>query len=127
VSAKEEISIKNKVQYVLEKKGWSKHNHKCHWPGCEMNVKPQFWGCSHHWFRLPVDLRSMIWASYHPGQEITKTPSERYLRVAEKVQVWIIATEAWATIAPLVYSGSLYNLGVSQSFHQLWRSELRSQ
>jgi len=47
------------------------------------------WGCKIHWFRLPVRLRKRIWATYRPGQEITKTPSRKYIDAAKAVQQWI--------------------------------------
>jgi hypothetical protein len=47
------------------------------------------WGCREHWFRLPKPLRDRIWATYVPGQEITKTPSAAYLTAATDVQRWI--------------------------------------
>jgi hypothetical protein len=61
----------------------------CHWPGCMEEVPPKLWGCKKHWFMLPIDLRNAIWDAYVPGQEITKTPSEKYKNVARKVQLWI--------------------------------------
>lgn len=47
------------------------------------------WGCREHWFKLPKPLRDQVWREYRPGQEITKTPSVRYLAVAALVQGWI--------------------------------------
>lgn len=47
------------------------------------------WGCKPHWFRLPKHLRDRIWATYRPGQEITKTPSAAYVAAAKDVQDWI--------------------------------------
>jgi hypothetical protein len=47
------------------------------------------WGCSAHWFALPKVLRDQIWKEYRPGQELTKTPSDRYIAVAVLVQGWI--------------------------------------
>jgi hypothetical protein len=47
------------------------------------------WGCKRHWFTLPKPLRDRIWATYRPGQEITKTPSLAYLDAADAVQAWI--------------------------------------
>jgi len=47
------------------------------------------WGCREHWFKLPKPLRDAIWKEYMPGQEKTKTPSDRYLVVAALVQGWI--------------------------------------
>ena len=68
--------------------------HTCHWPGCENEVPPAMWGCRTHWFKLPKRLRDRIWATYRPGQEITKTPSAEYLAVAHEVQDWIKAEGA---------------------------------
>ena len=42
-----------------------------------------------HWYALPKRLRDKIWATYRPGQEITKTPSVEYLAAAREVQDWI--------------------------------------
>lgn len=64
-------------------------SHTCHWPNCPVKVPPKLWGCKKHWFMLPANLRKLIWATYVPGQEITKTPSEEYLRAANQVQSWI--------------------------------------
>ena len=63
--------------------------HHCHWPGCPRVVPPKMWGCREHWFRLPKPLRDRIWATYVPGQEITKTPTAAYLAAATDVQKWI--------------------------------------
>lgn len=63
--------------------------HTCHWPGCPKEVPPSMWGCKTHWFTLPKRLRDRIWATYRPGQEIDKRPSETYLDAAEAVQNWI--------------------------------------
>ena len=66
-----------------------RNHHTCHWPGCQKEVPPAMWGCSPHWFSLPVRLRNKVWAAYRPGQEITKTPSAAYIEVAKEVQAWI--------------------------------------
>jgi hypothetical protein len=63
--------------------------HTCHWPGCPKKVPPAMWGCSKHWFALPLALRNRIWSTYRPGQEVTKTPSVEYLIAAREVQEWI--------------------------------------
>ncbi len=63
--------------------------HHCHWPGCTTEVPPAMWGCKGHWFKLPTSLRNRIWATYKPGQEITKTPSPAYIEAAKAVQAWI--------------------------------------
>jgi hypothetical protein len=63
--------------------------HFCHWPDCPVMVPPKLWGCKGHWFSLPKHLRDRIWATYKPGQEYTKSPSQAYLYAAEDVQQWI--------------------------------------
>lgn len=63
--------------------------HTCHWPGCGKAVPPSMWGCKPHWFKLPQRLRNLIWVTYRPGQEITKTPSIAYINAAKEVQAWI--------------------------------------
>jgi hypothetical protein len=45
--------------------------------------------CRPHWFALPQDLRSQIWAAYREGQEITKSPSREYLEVMRKVEAFV--------------------------------------
>lgn len=62
--------------------------HTCHWPGCKVEVPPKMWGCRPHWFTLPKRLRDAIWATYVPGQEVRKDPSEAYLEVASEVDRW---------------------------------------
>lgn len=64
-------------------------DHHCHWPGCTRKVPPAMWGCKSHWFKLPARLRAKVWATYRPGQEVTKTPSREYIDVANEVQSWI--------------------------------------
>ncbi len=77
--------------------------HTCHWDGCEKQVPPKMWGCSQHWFRLPKVIRDRIWLTYKPGQEVSKTPSPRYLIAARGAQKWIelakLHGEKEATIA----------------------------
>lgn len=65
-------------------------SHTCHWPGCTREVPPKMWGCRGHWFRLPGDLRAKVWNAYEPGQEVTKTPSARYIAVAHEVHEWCL-------------------------------------
>jgi hypothetical protein len=65
--------------------------HTCHWPNCGKAVPPAMWGCKAHWIKLPKALRDRIWATYRPGQEVTKTPSAAYLDAVKAVQTWIRA------------------------------------
>lgn len=79
-----------KVQYVTaEAAKKNQDRHHCHWPGCKLNVPPAKWGCKRHWFMLPQRIRSLIWQTFKPGQEKTKTPSAEYVAVAREAQDWI--------------------------------------
>jgi hypothetical protein len=80
-------SVGDKVAYVRSKN--KTFDHHCHWPGCTKKVPPAMWGCKLHWFKLPAWLRAKVWRTYEPGQEISKTPSDAYLAVADEVQRWI--------------------------------------
>jgi hypothetical protein len=66
-------------------------SHHCHWPGCPVEVPPKLWGCKKHWYMLPKYLRDKIWATYRPGQEVTKDPSDAYWDAAMEVREWIEA------------------------------------
>lgn len=58
-------------------------NHTCHAHGCTVEVPPKMFMCKAHWFKLRKRTRDAIWAEYTPRQEITKTPSMRYLAVQQ--------------------------------------------
>lgn len=82
--------VAQKADYVRSelRKGHDGKHH-CHWPGCEKRVAPAVWGCRPHWYTLPQGLRNKIWAAFREGQEVSKTPSRRYIEVAREVQQWI--------------------------------------
>lgn len=69
-------------------------SHTCHWPGCQAEVPPRFWGCLKHWRKLPGHLRARILNAYRPGQEIDKRPSVEYVEAAKAVQQWIATDQA---------------------------------
>ena len=46
------------------------------------------WGCRTHWFALPREIRTVIWANYRPGQEVRKDPSSQYLEAAKIANDW---------------------------------------
>lgn len=79
----------DKRDYVRQRLRNDPGNHHCHWPGCETPVPAAQWGCRRHWMMLPKYLRDKVWLAFRPGQEISKTPSLAYLRVAREVQAWI--------------------------------------
>lgn len=66
-------------------------SHRCHWPGCPVEVPPKLWGCRAHWFQLPKAIRDRIWATYRPGQEIDKSPSREYVAAAMEAHDWALA------------------------------------
>ena len=66
---------------------------KCQWKGCTRMPPPNAYMCGAHWYRLPAALRNLIWHTYRPGQEVTMTPSDAYVRAAAKVQAWIAEHE----------------------------------
>ena len=83
-------SIGQKADYVRAKIAEGKTGkHHCHWPGCDKLCTPAQWGCRKHWYMLPLALRNKIWAAFRPTQEVTKTPSGRYIAVAREVRAWI--------------------------------------
>lgn len=78
-----------KVRHVLREARKGSGDHHCHYPGCGKPCPPAMWGCRSCWFKLPKYLRDKIWATYRIGQEISKTPSRKYLEVANEVQEWV--------------------------------------
>lgn len=78
----------SKSDYVKKQPQFRKH--KCHWPGCDKEVPPAMWGCSYHWFKIPIKARRAIWKNYRPRQEIDLKPSKEYLDVTIKVERWIV-------------------------------------
>lgn len=92
----------DKRAYVRARRGTASGGHTCHWPGCTRKVPPAMWGCYDHWMMLPREIRALIWASYKPGQEISKTPSPDYVEAARQAQDWIAAH-----YAPLPQQGKL--------------------
>ncbi len=79
--------MNTKAAYVKSQGQTRKHH--CHWPGCQRQVPPAMWGCRAHWYSLPIDLRSAIWRTYSPGQEVSGTPGRAYVDAARAVQEWI--------------------------------------
>lgn len=57
--------------------------HKCHAHACEADVPPRMLMCAKHWFSLRKPLRDAVWREYQNGQEISKTPTARYMAVQQ--------------------------------------------
>lgn len=58
--------------------------HTCHAHGCDTSVPPSMFVCRRHWRALRPELRRAIWREYKAGQEVTKTPSLRYMAVQRR-------------------------------------------
>lgn len=58
--------------------------HLCHAIGCHTPVPPKMLMCLKHWRMVPRDLQQQVWATYRPGQEDDKNPSEAYMVAQER-------------------------------------------
>lgn len=58
-------------------------SHKCHAPGCDIEVPPARLMCLFHWRLVPRVLRDAVWQHYRRGQEVDKQPSAEYLAAAQ--------------------------------------------
>lgn len=67
--------------------------HTCHALRCATNVPPRMFMCVKHWRMVPRMMQSKIWASYVPGQERRKDPTEAYLRVTKEVRLYVAEFE----------------------------------
>ena len=56
--------------------------HTCHATGCTRVVPPSRLMCLPHWRAVPREIQARVWATYRPGQEVTKDPSPEYLEAA---------------------------------------------
>jgi hypothetical protein len=82
--------MNKKVEHVRRAARQQARPHTCHWPGCTQQVPPALWGCSRHWFSLPLQLRARLWRAYRVGQEYGAADvSPEYLQVAQEIQQWI--------------------------------------
>lgn len=57
--------------------------HTCHARGCTVLVPPRMLMCLAHWRAVPRALQAAVLATYRPGQEICKDPTEAYLKAAQ--------------------------------------------
>lgn len=42
--------------------------HKCPGPGCPVQVPDHMLMCRPHWFKVPLPLRSDVWATWNNGR-----------------------------------------------------------
>lgn len=81
------MSIGDKAAHVRAAR--QTRNHDCPWPGCGRQVPPAMWGCKHHWYQLPMAIRTRIWRAYRIAQEEDGRPSRDYIDAAKAAQDWI--------------------------------------
>lgn len=72
-------------------------SHLCHAVACTTHVPAKLLFCGPHWRRTPKRLRDLIWATYRPGQEISKDPSPLYLVAQSHVVAWVAVREGRLT------------------------------
>lgn len=61
--------------------------HTCHAIACNVLVPPEMLMCKSHWFRVPLGLRSKVWAEYRKG--VTKA----YCAVAKAAVIAVAEKE----------------------------------
>jgi hypothetical protein len=83
--------------------------HTCHARGCAKSVPPRMLMCPQDWARVPRQLQAAVWATYRPGQEITKDPSPEYLEAATAA---VNAVAESARLDALTDAGSRYDAAV---------------
>jgi hypothetical protein len=57
--------------------------HHCHAKECTEPCPPKHLMCAKHWRMVPQELQQQVWASYRPGQELDKRPSEAWMFAAK--------------------------------------------
>lgn len=73
------------------------NKHTCHAKGCPKNIPPKLLMCLRHWRMVPRELQRAVWATYRPGQEVDKRPSEDYLKAARAAIDAVAAKETAQT------------------------------
>lgn len=67
--------------------------HTCHAVGCERSVPPQMLMCKPHWFKVPLQLRNRVWATYQDGQCDTFDPTSDYCKAAKAAVIAVAEKE----------------------------------
>ena len=75
--------------------------HKCHAIGCFISISPCFLFCDYHWSKVPVRCKQAVYATYVPGQELTKMTTAAY-RQAAAAAIIAVAEQEGVTI-PAIY------------------------
>lgn len=66
--------------------------HHCHATDCIKEVPPKMLMCGRHWKMVPRRLQDEVWATYVPGQERRKDPTNAYL-IAARDAINAVATK----------------------------------
>lgn len=70
---------------------YGENAHVCHATGCDVKVPPKMLMCLRHWRMVPRSIQREVWATYVPGQEIRKDPTDEYMdaqrRAVEAVEI----------------------------------------
>lgn len=88
--------------------------HLCHASDCVIEVPPVKFVCRKHWAKLPKVFQDAIYREYVKGQEVSKTPTTRYIAVQRG---------AIAVIAKL--EGNLESYEHHRAFCDIWRTYAR--
>lgn len=75
-------------------------HHVCHAMGCTVKVPPRMLMCLRHWKMVPKALQQRIWATYVPGQEQRKDPTDAYME-AQRASVQTVAEKEGKATAVL--------------------------
>lgn len=67
--------------------------HHCHATDCQVEVPPEMFMCSRHWFSLPKYLRNKIWTTYRQGQCDDWNISKEYADAARECVTFIANKE----------------------------------
>jgi hypothetical protein len=67
--------------------------HKCHAVGCQKVIPPRLLMCLKHWRMVPKEMQADIWKTYVPGQEVTKTPTNEYLKAQQRAVAVVLIEE----------------------------------
>lgn len=62
-------------------------NHTCHAYGCNQRINPTLLMCLKHWRMVPKFAQNDVWATYRPGQEVRKDPSNDYMKAQQRARV----------------------------------------
>lgn len=89
--------------------------HLCHAFDCQIEVPPAKFVCRKHWAKLPKVFQNAIYHEYVMGQEISKTPSTRYIAVQRGALAVIAKKE-----------GKLTQYEMARAYCDLWRTFCRS-